>query len=107
MADPLLGGFQLAVLLSVARLHPDAYGAAICEDLTARLTRACTIGAVHATLQRLEAKRLLTSAFGEATPVRGGRAKRCYDLTAEGRAAVGRAKRASTLLWTRVPVWKA
>jgi PadR family transcriptional regulator, regulatory protein PadR len=43
---------------------------------------------------RLESKKLLRSSMGEATPERGGRAKRYYYVTAQGIAALKRARRA-------------
>src|SRR6266536_3401000 len=73
MAD-VLGAFEQAVLLAVLRLDDDAYGRAILKEVQARLERDVAAGAVHATLERLERKGLLSSRLGSGTPVRAGRA---------------------------------
>ena len=57
----LLGGFEQAVLLAVARLRADAYGRAILADVRQKLGHGVTSGAVYVTLDRLEAKGLITS----------------------------------------------
>lgn len=85
-----LGEFEQIVLLAVMRLQPDAYGLAVREEIAARTGRDVTIGAVYATLDRLESKSLLTSSLGEATAVRGGRAKRLFRLTADGEVSLSR-----------------
>jgi PadR family transcriptional regulator PadR len=57
----LLGSFEQAVLLAVLRLRADAYGRAILRDIRQKLGDDVTSGAVYVTLDRLEAKGLLTS----------------------------------------------
>ena len=44
----------------------------------------CSIGALYTTIDRLEAKGLVTSWMGDATPQRGGRAKRMVRVTPKG-----------------------
>lgn len=99
MARESLGELEIAVLLSVARLGDDAYGASVRRDVSARTGRDQTVGAVHATLQRLETKKLVRSWMSEATPVRGGRARRCFSLTAAGQRALDRAYKVHQALW--------
>ncbi|WP_233245808.1 PadR family transcriptional regulator [Marinicauda salina] len=79
-----LGEFEILVLAAVMRLGPEAYGVAVREEIAARAARDVAIGAVYATLDRLEAKGLVTARLGEATARRGGRAKKYFDVTAEG-----------------------
>jgi DNA-binding PadR family transcriptional regulator len=95
-----LGDLELAVLLSVARLDDDAYSARVRRDVSERTQREQTVGAVHATLQRLENKKLLRSWMSDATPVRGGRARRCYRLTAAGEKALEHAHTVNLALWS-------
>jgi DNA-binding PadR family transcriptional regulator len=83
-----LGEFEYLVLLALARLGRDAYGVTIRETLIARTGRAPSFGAVYSTLRRLEDKGLVRSFMGDPEAVRGGRAKKYIQLTAEGRAAV-------------------
>src|ERR1043166_2720208 len=101
-----LGDFELAVLLSVVAID-DAYGAAIRREVSRRLGRDCTVGAVYTTLQRLEDKRLVTSWMTEPTPVRGGRARRGYRVTAAGDRALRAARETRERLWKGVRhTWK-
>jgi len=83
-----LGEFELVVLLAVARLTDAAYPVAIRDEIEARTGRAVSRPAVFITLERLEDKRLLSSYYGDPTPVRGGRAKRYFAITSKGIAAV-------------------
>src|SRR5262249_7179484 len=89
-----LGQQELIVLLAVLRLGRNAYGVPIADEIANRTGREVLQGSVYATLERLEAKGLLTSQLGEATPQRGGRAKRYFKLTAEGVRQVRDAQRA-------------
>lgn len=98
MADAL-GSFEQAVLLAVLRLGDDAYGRAILKEVQARLDRDVAAGAVHATLDRLERKELLSSRLGSGTPGRDGRARRYYTLSAAGVRALNDAREAMTNLW--------
>ena len=83
-----LGEFELVVLLAVARLKDDAYPIAIRDEIEARTKRDVSRPAVFITLERLEDKGLLTSRYGDPTPVRGGRAKRFFSPTKAGLNAV-------------------
>ena len=98
MAD-VLGNFEQAVLLSVLRLGDEAYGRAILNEVQTRLDREVAAGAVHATLNRLEAKGLLTSSLGPGTEVRAGRPRRYYKLSSTGRRALNDARSAVNYLW--------
>ena len=80
----MLGEFEYLLLTAAARLGEDAYGAAIRQEIEDTTGRRCSIGALYTTLDRLEAKGLLKTWMGEATPKRGGRAKRMVRVTAKG-----------------------
>ncbi len=90
MSSSYLGEFEMLVALAVARLAPDAYGVTIQREITTRTPRAVTLGAVYATLVRLEDKGLLTASDSAPTGERGGRSRRCYRLTASGKQAIAR-----------------
>ena len=83
-----LGEFEQIVLLALMRLADDAYGMKVRREIEERTGRAVTIGAVYATLDRLQSKGLVQSSLGEPTAERGGRAKRTFVVTAEGVAAL-------------------
>jgi DNA-binding PadR family transcriptional regulator len=98
MAD-ILGGFEQAVLLAVAKLGSDAYGRAILKEVAIRLDRKVSAGAVYATLDRLEAKGLLSSRLAPGTPSRGGRSRRYYRLKAAGVNALNETRATLENLW--------
>src|SRR5262249_30647890 len=98
MADTL-GAFEQAVLLAIVRLDDDAYGRAILNEVATRLNRDVAAGAVHATLERLSAKKLVASRLGPGTPIRGGRARRFYRLEPRGLRALNEARAAVDVLW--------
>lgn len=79
-----LGEFEHIVILALLRLSDRAYGVTIRQEIEA------SIGAIYATLDRLEDKGYVTSILGEPTPERGGRSKRFFRITAKGLAAVNR-----------------
>jgi PadR family transcriptional regulator, regulatory protein PadR len=83
----MLGEFEYLLITAAARLGDDAYGAAIRGEIEAITGRRCSIGALYTTVDRLETKGLLKTWMGEATPQRGGRAKRMIRLTAKGTQA--------------------
>jgi DNA-binding PadR family transcriptional regulator len=79
-----LGEFEEIVMLTVGILYDQAYGVAIIDEMERRLNRKVSIGALQTVLRRLESKGYLSSAFGEATNVRGGKRKRYFSLTMLG-----------------------
>jgi PadR family transcriptional regulator PadR len=80
----LLGSLEHLVLLALVRLGPRAYGMAVRREIEQRTGRDLSIGAIYATLERLEAKGYVRSSMGEATAERGGRAKRLFRLEGAG-----------------------
>jgi DNA-binding PadR family transcriptional regulator len=106
MAKDALGGFELQVLLAVMRLGDDAYGVPIADTIEQASGREIAAGSIYITLDRLEAKGLVTSRLGEATPERGGRAKTYFHATGKGVRAVRAAQRTLVRLWSDVPALK-
>ncbi|HEY9229938.1 MAG TPA: PadR family transcriptional regulator [Gemmatimonadaceae bacterium] len=96
---PSLPEFELAVLLTIARLHDDAYGVRIWREVNTIRGHEYAIGAIYTVLQRLEDKGFAISRMGESQPVRGGRSRRHYRLTAAGQRAIRQAREAATRLW--------
>jgi PadR family transcriptional regulator PadR len=80
----MLGEFEYLMITAAAGLGEEAYGAAIREEIAAATGRKCSIGALYTTIERLETKGLLKTWMGEATPQRGGRAKRMVRVTPKG-----------------------
>jgi PadR family transcriptional regulator PadR len=80
----MLGEFEYLLITAAARLGEEAYGAAIREEIEAVTGRSCSIGALYTTVDRLQTKGLLETWMGDATPQRGGRAKRMVRVTVKG-----------------------
>lgn len=80
----MLGEFEYLLVSVAARLRENAYGAAIRREIESAAKRRCSIGALYTTLDRLEAKGLIETWMGVATPERGGRSKRMVRVTAKG-----------------------
>jgi DNA-binding PadR family transcriptional regulator len=102
MAD-VLGSFEQAVLLAVVRLGDGAYGRAILKEVEQRLEREVAPGAVHATLERLERKKLTASRLGSGTPVRDGPSRRFYIVLPAGVQALNDARDAMNRMWRGMP----
>jgi len=88
-----LGEFEHIVILALLRLGDRAYGVTVRQEIEARAKREASIGAIYATLDRLEAKGYVKSRLGEPTSERGGRSKRFFQVTAKGMTAVNRTHR--------------
>jgi PadR family transcriptional regulator PadR len=80
----MIGEFEYLLLSSTARLGEDAYGAAIRLEIENSTRSICSLGALYTTLDRLEAKGLIETWMGSATPQRGGRSKRMVRVTPKG-----------------------
>lgn len=84
----LLGPLEHVILLALVRLEDNAYGMTVRREIEERTGRDISIGAVYATLERLEAKGYVSSFTGEPTAERGGRAKRFFRIEAAGEEAL-------------------
>lgn len=89
----LLGSLEHIVLLALVRLGPSAYGMTVRMEIEERTGRSLSIGAIYATLERLQAKGYVSSFTGEPTAERGGRAKRFFRIEAEGMRALRESQR--------------
>ncbi len=89
-----LGEFEHIIVLALLRLEENAYGVTVRQEIESRTRREVSVGAVYATLDRLEQKGFVKSYLGDPTPERGGRSKRFFRVTVRGAAAVNRTHRA-------------
>lgn len=87
-----LGEFEQLVLLALLRLKDRAYGVTVRREIERRTERRVAIGAVYATLERLERKEWVSSTVSDPQPVPGGRAKKYFRLTATGANALRRSR---------------
>ena len=97
------GDFEQQVLLAAWRLGSRAYGASVRKELEVRAGREVAQGAVYVTLVRLEKKGLLRSRLSDPTPVRGGKAKRYFEITPQGITGLQSARQAMDSLWDGLP----
>ncbi len=95
-----LGELEQMVLIAVLRLEPDAYSVAVRTEIEARTGRRLARGAVFVTLDRMVKKGYLSSCLGEPTPERGGRAKRFFSITPQGKLALRASREAFAKLWS-------
>jgi PadR family transcriptional regulator PadR len=94
-----LGAFEQHVMVVTLRLKENAYGAEIWRELNARTQREFVGAAIYSTLDGLEGRGYVVAEWGEATSVRGGRAKKFYTITEPGMAALAESKRLHDVLW--------
>ena len=102
MSKAPLGSLELVILLAVARLGDDAYGLAIREDVSERTGHDYSVGAIYTTLERLADKALVSTRMSDPLPVRGGRARRHFKVTAAGQRALRQAERVAASVWTNI-----
>ena len=102
MKGTYLGEFEELILLTVGILYADAYGVAIQEEVGRQTGRRVRIGSIHSALKRLEEKGFLISEMGGATDKRGGRKKRIFSITEEGKRALVKAKDQRNQLWNQM-----
>ncbi len=98
-----LGEFEELVLLVVAGLGNSAYGLAIGEEIKSQVGRRCSIGAIHATVERLERKGLVETYMGETSSKRGGKRKRIVRITTSGENALRKSRDLKLALWAKIP----
>jgi DNA-binding PadR family transcriptional regulator len=94
-----IGEFEELVLLTIASLGEGAYGVSIKENIEKRSDRSISIGALHSTITRLEEKGLIKSWLGEPTQERGGRRKRFFEITHQGKVSLHHVKDLRDELW--------
>jgi len=89
MRHESLAEFELLVMLAALRLGPEeAYTVSIADDIHRRTGRRVRRANVYTTLQRLEAKGLVSTRLGDPRPERGGKPRRLVRLEPNGRAAL-------------------
>ena len=81
------------------RYSHGAYGRTILNEVAARLERDVAAGAVQATLDRIERKALVRSTLGSGTPIRDGRARRFYTVSATGLHELNEARTTHDTIW--------
>src|SRR5436309_3122135 len=91
---PIVGEFELLVLLALVRLGNGAYGASIRREIRERTGRDVSVGTAYMALGRLQDKKMIAAYIGLPTRQRGGRRRKHYLIDKPGEQALGRAYRA-------------
>jgi PadR family transcriptional regulator PadR len=97
-----LGAFEEQVMLAVVRTGPEAYGMKVRRELEQVTGRELTIGSVYATLDRLEAKGLVTSSRTAAESEVPSR--RMFTVTPAGAHSLVLTRTMRDRLWSGVDV---
>lgn len=102
-----LGNLEETILLLVLVLREqEAYGVSVAHAYEENIGKSISIPAVHTVLKRLEEKGLLKSVMGEASPTRGGKRKRIYQITKLGNRIVNELRASRMKLWNKIPAIK-
>jgi PadR family transcriptional regulator PadR len=99
MARDSLGDVEHFVLVALLRLDGESYAVPIMKEIRQRTGRSVVRAAVYIALRRLEAKGLVSSRVGDATPERGGRAKRFFKLTRSGARQLRQSRQEFLHMW--------
>lgn len=97
-----LTDLELLLLLSVVRLPEGAHAGAIQEELERNARRHVSLGSIHVTLGRLEEQGLVRSRKGSPRARQGGKARRLYRVTEEGREAMEHTRAVFERMWKGV-----
>jgi PadR family transcriptional regulator PadR len=95
----LLGSLEEQVMLAVVRTGGEAYGMNVRRELETVTGRDVTIGSVYATLDRLEAKGLVSSGRISGSDAVS---RRVFAVTAAGVRALGQTRAVRDRLWAGV-----
>ena len=98
-----LGYLEETILLIVMSMNDEVYGFSVSEAYKQHMGKSISISAVHSVLSRLEKKKLIKSYMGGATAERGGRRKRLFEATDQGREVIAEIKAARQKLWNLIP----
>ena len=95
----MLGSLEEQVMLAVVRTGEDAYGMNVRREIETVTKRDVAIGAIYATLDRLEAKGLVDSTRSTG---KDGTSRRVFAVTPAGARALAETRAARERLWTGV-----
>jgi PadR family transcriptional regulator, regulatory protein PadR len=98
-----MGDFERAVLLAILHLRGQGYAVSIADEIERRTGKSVSLGAIYATVDRLQSKGFISSRMGKATRERGGKRKRHYRIDALGERALDDARDANERMWASAP----
>jgi len=102
MKGDRVGEFEELTVLAVRALGEPSYAVPVQRFIEKKARRAVSMGAVYAALGRLENKGLLRSTVSEATPQRGGKRKRLYEVTPLGMRRLRELRQVREGIWRTI-----
>ena len=90
-------------LLTIIKLKDNAYGVTIRREVSSATGKEWSIGAIYDPLYRLEQKGYVSSELTDPTNERGGRSKRVFKVTEDGKEALLDHKKVRDELWGSLP----
>jgi DNA-binding PadR family transcriptional regulator len=99
MRGDRLGEFEELTLLAIRAIDPPVYAVPIQRFIARTTGRDVVMGAVYASLERLETKGLVRSTLSAATPERGGKRKRLFAVTPAGMRLLNDLRRVRERIW--------
>jgi PadR family transcriptional regulator PadR len=97
-----LGEFEELTLLAVRAIKDDAYGVPVQRFVEKATGRDVTMGAIYAALARLETKGYVRSRVTAPVQMRGGKARRVFEVTAEGTRTLASLRRVRDRIWQAI-----
>jgi PadR family transcriptional regulator len=102
MKGDRLGEFEELLLLALQALRDETYVVPVQQYLERISGRGVSLGAVYAGLDRLELKGFVRSTLGDPTTERGGKRKRLFTVTREGKRTVQDVRRVREAMWRAI-----
>ena len=98
----LLTRAEELILLTIWQLQENAYSIPIRQRISKITGKEWSLGSIYMPLDRLVKRGLLESFLSESTPERGGRHKRIYQLTRDGKNALIKTKEIEQAMWADI-----
>ena len=98
----LLTRAEELILLAIWQLQTDAYCVPIRSRISEITKEEWSLGSIYMPLDRLVKNGLLHSYLSDSTPERGGRHKRIYKLTDEGKKELLKVKEVGKAMWSNI-----
>lgn len=97
----MLTRIEELILFSIWKLKDNAYCIPVHEEIEKLTGEKILLGSIYMPLDRLIKKEYLESWLSESTPSRGGRHKRIYSITQEGKKALAQVKQLHENMWNQ------
>lgn len=92
------------IMITILKIGDSAYGVSIREQIEKDTGEKWSFASIYTPLDKLKRKGLVRKMRGESLPVRGGKSKYYYHVTAEGKKMLKKAWEKQQKLWSNVPL---